>query len=166
MPGPSIDEGQGDVEYLVEICDPSEASEFGYSVNDVRVSDFYTPHFFDPVAAPGTRYSFNGAITAPRQVLRGGYLTWREPTSGHWFQQRFFGDRPEIIDVGRMTPAEGTFRSQIDRKTPQARKFLRRRPDGGTYGALRAVARSSVKSVEAKASAWQRQIAALAKKAV
>src|SRR3954462_1743394 len=43
-------EGQGRVEFLVEVCDLSEADEFGYRVNDILLSDFYTPHFFDPVA--------------------------------------------------------------------------------------------------------------------
>src|ERR1041384_4625958 len=44
--GDSPKPGQGRVNFLVEVCDPSEASQFGYSVNGVLVSDFYTPHFF------------------------------------------------------------------------------------------------------------------------
>ncbi|HEY2138731.1 MAG TPA: hypothetical protein VGH00_01525, partial [Chthoniobacterales bacterium] len=72
--GPSIMKGQGRVSYLVEVCDPSEASAFAYTVNDILVSDFYTPSYFDPVKAAGVRYSFTGAITGPRQVLKGGYL--------------------------------------------------------------------------------------------
>src|SRR4051794_38962100 len=36
---PSIVDGQDRVQYLVEVCDPSEAPEFGYSVNGVLVSD-------------------------------------------------------------------------------------------------------------------------------
>ena len=43
------------------------------------MSDFYTPRFFDPLVAPGVRYSFTGALTEPRQVLRGGYLSWARP---------------------------------------------------------------------------------------
>ena len=66
VPGQSPKPDQGRVEFLVEVCDPSEADEFGYTVNDILVSDFYTPHFFDPVKADGVRYSFTGAITEPR----------------------------------------------------------------------------------------------------
>src|SRR5260370_22734207 len=47
---------KGRVGYLVEVCDPCEAAQFGYSVNGVLVSDFYTPNFFDPVVVPGGRY--------------------------------------------------------------------------------------------------------------
>src|ERR1039458_10668080 len=36
---------QGRVLVLVEACDPSEASQFGYTVNGILVSDFYTPRF-------------------------------------------------------------------------------------------------------------------------
>jgi hypothetical protein len=84
--GNSPAQGQGRVNFLVEACDPSEGKEFGYTVNEILVSGFYTPHYFDPEKAVGMRYSFTSAITEPRQVLRGGYLSWGEPVSGHWFQ--------------------------------------------------------------------------------
>jgi hypothetical protein len=100
VPGRSIKEDQGRVEYLVEVCDPSEAAEFAYTVNGVLVSDFYTPRFFDPEPVTGTRYSFTGAITAPRQVLRGGYLSWRDPVSDGWWQQTWFGAAPTFVSLG------------------------------------------------------------------
>src|SRR5829696_3883928 len=80
--GPSLKEDQGRVEYLVEVADPSEAPEFGYTVNGILMSDFYGPQFFDPVAAQGVRYSFTGAIKEPRQVLQGGYISWHEQYQG------------------------------------------------------------------------------------
>jgi hypothetical protein len=67
---------QGRVDYLVEVCDPCESPSFAYAVNGVMVSDFYTPSYFDPVAAPQGRYSFSGAITQPLQILAEGYLSW------------------------------------------------------------------------------------------
>src|SRR3954469_9767149 len=45
--GPSVKDAQGRVEYLAEVCDPSEDVQFSYTVNGVTVSDFYTPHYFD-----------------------------------------------------------------------------------------------------------------------
>jgi len=63
------------VQFLVEACDPSEATEFAYTANGILVSDFYSVRFFDPVAARGVRYSFTGAIRRPREVIRGGYLS-------------------------------------------------------------------------------------------
>lgn len=115
--GPSLKSGQGRVQYLVEVCDPSEDAEFAYTINGITVSDFYTPQYFDPVKAPSVRYSFTGAITKPRQVLRGGYLSWLHPPTRHWWQQTWFsGDKPIIRDLGLLT-GTASFRSQMDRLT-------------------------------------------------
>jgi hypothetical protein len=62
------DSGQDRVSHLVEVCDPCESAAFACSSNGIRVSDFYTPAFFDPVAANGIQYSFTGALKGPRQV--------------------------------------------------------------------------------------------------
>jgi hypothetical protein len=116
--GDSPMEGQGRVQILVEVADPSEDSLFAYRVNGVLVSDFYTPHFFDPIAADNVRYSFTGAITEPRQVLSGGYLSWVEPETNEWFQEVFFGgNEPTFRSLGQLSARSGSFRSQIDALT-------------------------------------------------
>jgi len=110
------------VEYLVEVCDPSEAAPFGYTVNDVPVSDFYTPSYFDPVFAPGVRYSFTGAIKKPRQVLRGGYVSWHNPVDDHWYQLTWFsGSKPRLRDLGVFSASSRSTREMIDiaTKTPR-----------------------------------------------
>ncbi len=113
----SVKEDQGRVEYLVEVCDPCEAPDFAYHVNGIAVSDFYTQRFFDPVADPCARYSFTGAIKEPRQVLRGGYLSWHDPVSDHWWQERWFDTEPEFVDLGVQTGAAGSLRAWIDSVT-------------------------------------------------
>lgn len=119
--GDSPKPSQGRVQFLVEACDPSEAAQFGYTVNGVLLSDFYTPHFFDPVVAPGVRYSFTGAIKEPRQVLPGGYLSWQEPVTNHWWQERWFGgNAPTFVDLGVFSASKGSIRSQIDAITSEA----------------------------------------------
>jgi len=120
--GDSPMDGQGRVSFLVEVCDPSGAADFGYSVNGILMSDFYTPHFFDPVAsAAGVRYSFTGAITGPRQVLRGGYLSWKEPATGYLWQQVWFrGAVPTFRDLGSVGPQHASLRSFVDRFTAAA----------------------------------------------
>jgi hypothetical protein len=126
--GPSPKAGQGRVQFLVEVCDPSESGDYSYTVNGVRVSDFYTPRFFDPQRASGVRYSFSGAIEAPRQVLRGGYLSWHNPLDDHWYQQRYFSQASEIIDLGQLTGGadlRSSLRSMIDSSTPGARPHVR-----------------------------------------
>jgi hypothetical protein len=118
----SIKQGQGRVSYLVEVCDPSEDDSFAYSVNGIMLSDFYTPHYFDPVTAPAIRYSFTGCITKPKQVLKGGYLSWLDPATGKWWQATFFGAQLQVDDItGKMDMLEGSLRSRIDRITATPR---------------------------------------------
>ncbi len=108
------------VEYLVEVCDPSEAEQFGYTVNGELVSDFYTPRYFDPVVGQGVQYSFTGAITEPRQILEGGYLAWHDPVDDHWYRgQRF--DGPLVIeDLGIFSAAVRSLRAEVDKRTFRA----------------------------------------------
>jgi hypothetical protein len=77
----SVKDGVGKYEYLVEACDPCEANKFAYSIDGVMVSDFITPNFYDPDVTSSGRYSFNGAVRRPREVLPGGYITWVDPKS-------------------------------------------------------------------------------------
>jgi hypothetical protein len=122
----------GRVEFLVVVCDPCEAPSFGYTVNGIRVSDFYTPQYFDPALAADTpgvvRYDFRGRIKAPRQVLRGGYLSWREP-DGQWYQETFFGPAPEFPpSIGRFDRSFGSLRAWIDSKSlAQREKVIKQR---------------------------------------
>jgi len=117
--GDSPKPDQGRASFLVEVCDPSEAADYAYSVNGILVSDFYTPNYFDPVKAAGVRYSYTGALTEPRQVLPGGYLSWQDAASGHWWQEVWFGsDQPEFRDLGVIDQkANGNVRAVIDRGT-------------------------------------------------
>lgn len=93
----AVDDPAKTVEYLVEVCDPCETEQ--YDINGVAVAEFYTPHYFDAFASPASRYSFKGGITQPRQVLPGGYLSWRDPSAGQWFQLQFFDDQPAIVPM-------------------------------------------------------------------
>jgi hypothetical protein len=118
--GMSPKPGQGRVNFLVEVCDPCEDQQFAYTVNGVTVSDFFTPHFFDPVTAPSVRYSYTGAITAPRTVLKGGYLSWVVPQTNEWFQMTWFtGNKPVFRSLGVLSgKIKGSLRATIDRLTP------------------------------------------------
>ena len=150
---------QGRVSFLVEVCDPSEAASFAYSSNGVLVSDFYTPNFFDPVKAPSVRYSFTGAITEPRKVLKGGYLSWQDAVSGHWWQEIWFDAEPDFRDLGAIdAKAEGNMRATIDRLT--SAHTLKAISAGRQ--AARAAGVSSTSNHEATtacASVWREQIA-------
>lgn len=113
----SIKSDQTRVKYLIEVCDPSEGEENGYTVNGILVSDFYTPNYFDPVHAPSVRYSYTGAIKLPRQVLKGGYLSWMLPETGEWWQATFFGSKIIYKNLGVLTKENKSWREIIDSKT-------------------------------------------------
>ena len=129
--GQSPVEGQGRVRFLVEVCDPSEADPFAYRINGVKVSDFYTPHYFEPHKSPGVRYSFTGAITEPKQVLRGGYLSWYDSDKKTWWQRSWFGTKP-TDEALKDFKARGTnLRQSLDRvRELQRAKALNRGEDG------------------------------------
>jgi hypothetical protein len=161
VPGRSPKRGQGRVEFLVEVCDPCEASQFAYTVNGILVSDFYTPHFFDPVQADSTRYSFTGALRKPRQVLRGGYLSWHDPVSDHWWQEIFFGQRRQFRDLGVFDATAGSLRTWVDGQTdhPGIDEGLRK-----SDAALKAAVAAGDESEESSASRAEsllKQISAL-----
>jgi hypothetical protein len=118
--GGQIVDAAGKFEYLVEVCDPSEDDPFAYMVDGIVVSDFYTPHFFDPKVSVGVRYSFTGALTRPRQVLKGGYLSWLNPETNSLQQLRYFGQVPVIKDLGAAAAGK-SLRESVDALTKPLR---------------------------------------------
>jgi len=110
-----VQDAPGTMEYLLEICDPTEDPEYAYEIDGVLVSDFYTPAFFDAFSVPGARYSFRGVITHPRRVYPGGYLSWWNPVERE-MQRLDYVDhiRPKIIGVGRHLP-NFSLREHVDK---------------------------------------------------
>jgi hypothetical protein len=80
--------------YSLEVCDACEADEWGYQIGDVTVSDFVYPSWFEswrtgnPAGAPGNPVKFDqqGKISAPFQLLSGGYISYMNITGGGWQQ--------------------------------------------------------------------------------
>jgi hypothetical protein len=99
--GRSPKPGQGQVEFLVEACDPCEASTYAYTINGVLVSDFITPYYYDPRRTVGARYSFTGAVKRPRTILPGGYVSWWDPQTNHVWQQVWVAAEREFVDLGQ-----------------------------------------------------------------
>jgi hypothetical protein len=81
------------------------------------VSDFITPAFYDPIPAPGVRYSFTGAIPGPREVLEGGYLSWRNHVNEHIEQLFVRSGEKEFRDLGTLEGFAGSPREFVDKMT-------------------------------------------------
>jgi len=71
--------------YSSECCDAPEDDQFAYLINGISVSDFVTPAWFMP-GMPGP-YDFQKHITAPFQLLSGGYIGELDVTAAAGWQQ-------------------------------------------------------------------------------
>jgi hypothetical protein len=100
------------VEYLVEICDPCQAHDNSYVVDGIMVSDFITPHYYDAVGSAGVRYSFRGNITQPREVLPGGYVSFRVQSG----EMNEFSDNVRS-PLGRPDAGVRSLRAWVDERT-------------------------------------------------
>jgi hypothetical protein len=111
------------VMYLVEVCDPCEANQFAYEVNGVQLSDFITPHYYDPNGATGVQYSFRGSIKEPHTVLEGGYVSFGNPVDNHWYQIIVQNGQSQVRDLGIIKATQGkSLRELVDRAVREIRK--------------------------------------------
>jgi hypothetical protein len=126
--GGKIKDGTATYEYLVEACDPCEADDYTYTIDGVSVSDFLTPHFYDPHVIAGTRYSFTGAIKAPREILPGGYISWVNPETNE-LQQLLFVDPNAPPTIKNLGSASGlSLREFVEGKTHEMVRLKRKGP--------------------------------------
>jgi hypothetical protein len=66
------------------------------------------------LATPGTRYSFTGALTRPRQLLPGGYISFVNEAADEW-QQILWVDTSQPPQERTLGPATGkSLREWID----------------------------------------------------
>lgn len=114
--------------YLVEVCDPCESDQFGYSVNGITVSDFITNHYYDPADAASVRYSFQGNIHNPHTVLEGGYVSFGNPVNNHWYQIIVENGQVGFRDLGVVQSKGGkSLRELVDQKVREIRRDERYR---------------------------------------
>jgi len=129
--GDSVIDGDGQFNYLVEAADPCEADAFAYQIQGIAVSDFITPHYYDAVKTDGTKYSFTGAITAPRQLLKGGYISYVDLATNEW-QQILWVDPNSPPVYKNLGPAGNvkSFRIWIDGKMAEMSRDPKARATG------------------------------------
>jgi hypothetical protein len=102
VPSPDPEAKGRPVELLAEVCSP--LGEASYTIDGVKVSDYCTPAYFeDPKERPGVSYTHAGSAKKPRQLLKGGYFSWRDQATQEWQQQIWFdGERPTIRSLGKL----------------------------------------------------------------
>jgi hypothetical protein len=104
---------------MKELCDACEDDSYGYAKVDpstgklfvlpstgkpILVSDFVLPAYWNPDAPAGSAFDFRGHMTAPLQILPGGYMGVRTvPAADAWEQvtemdatARVLGGKPPV----------------------------------------------------------------------
>lgn len=100
------------VHYLVEVCDPPEA--VSYEVGGVNVSDFISHYWYRTNPPALGCYSHAGTCSKPREVARGGYVSFCTD-EGEWWQAFNWTGALELQDLGRFDRAEyGSLREFTD----------------------------------------------------
>ena len=82
--------GQSGRMYAYEVCDACEADENAYAGSDGKtlVSDFVYPSWFESFwKSGGTQFDRQKKISAPFQLLPGGYIGYYDVNSGGGWQQ-------------------------------------------------------------------------------
>ena len=129
--------------YLVEVCDPCEDDSLTYQSNGIAVSDFITPHYYEPSAALGMRYSFGGHIKAPHQVLNGGYVSFGDPTTNQWYQVVVNNRKATTRSLGILNTSGKSIRETIDREVQRLTKGYRTGKVGTASALATAAGRNS-----------------------
>lgn len=112
------------VTYLVEVCDPCESEQFAYNVNGLKLSDFITPHYYDPNGSTGMQYSFRGNVKEPHTVLADGYVSFGNPVDNRWYQVVVKNGKNQIRDLGIIHTTRGrSLRETVDRKVREYRRM-------------------------------------------
>ena len=81
--------------YAYEVCDACEDDSFGYQIENILVSDFVFPAWFEGFRAEGsTQFDRMGQIPKPLQLLKGGYIGIFNVNQGSGWQQQTLEKRP------------------------------------------------------------------------
>ncbi len=74
--------------YAYEVCDACEDDSFGYQINNVLVSDFVYPAWFENFRAQGsTQFDRMNKIQSPLELLANGYIGVFNISDGSGWQQ-------------------------------------------------------------------------------
>ncbi|HEV8551151.1 MAG TPA: hypothetical protein VGQ57_19015, partial [Polyangiaceae bacterium] len=101
---------QRGVFWAYESADPVEADRFGYMIDNVLVTDFLLPSWFDYKNSSGP-YDYMKYCTDPFQVLPGGYAQYFDPHKG-WHQI----NAANMKQARAVTPSVGSRRERRARQ--------------------------------------------------
>jgi len=84
--------------YAYEVCDACEDDSLGYQIDNVLMSDFVYPSWFESFRTEGsTQFDRMNKIQNPFQLLTGGYIGIFNVNSGSGWQQQTAEKRPNNV---------------------------------------------------------------------
>jgi hypothetical protein len=84
--------------YAYEVCDACEDDSLGYQIDNVLMSDFVYPSWFESFRTEGsTQFDRMNKIQNPFQLLTGGYIGIFNVNSGSGWQQQTGEKRPTNV---------------------------------------------------------------------
>jgi hypothetical protein len=94
-----------------------------------------------------------------RKILPGGYISWHDPVSDHWWQQVWFNaDQPEFVDLGKLTARAGSLRAAIDSRTGTISRIAQSGPQSERFTAARTLTAAAKRSTSSRANGWRDRI--------
>ena len=88
--------------YAYEVCDAREDDSLGYQIDNILLSDFVYPSWFESFRAEdSTQFDRMNKIQAPLQLLAGGYIGTFNVTSGRGWQQTTAEKHPTSLRTRR-----------------------------------------------------------------
>ncbi|NBA78212.1 hypothetical protein GOQ04_21820 [Emticicia sp. ODNR4P] len=82
--GKDFEDSTKEVEFLVELADPIANPSIGYFVNDIFVTNFIYPSYFNVTHVAGTKYDHLGLLKKPLDLFDRSYQIFRR--AGQWFK--------------------------------------------------------------------------------
>ncbi|MBB6003847.1 hypothetical protein [Arcicella rosea] len=92
--------------FLVELGDPGNRLDIGYYINDVFVTDFIYPSYYNAIHVEGTKYDHLGLITKPYSIVDGGYQIFQR--AGQWYNALKIKGKMYFIKQGEDIPQEAS----------------------------------------------------------
>jgi hypothetical protein len=89
----------------------------------------------------GKGQTFTNAITEPKQVLKGGYLSWYDSETKTWWQRSWFGSKASDEALTGFKATNGNLREALDRYRELERAKVMGRVEESSGGKRAAMAR-------------------------
>ncbi len=106
--------------YSYEVCDACEDDSLGYKINNVLLSDFVFPAWFEGWRAhASTKFDFGNHIHDPFALLPGGYISFFDVSRGTGWQQETAQQTP-----GQEMKARAAVGSRRERRTVGPKRWV------------------------------------------